>query len=42
MGCFIAFSIDDKLQTPALFEDYAYLANAYLALFDQTYQQVLA
>ena len=28
--------IDDQLQTPALFEDYAYLANAYLSLFDHT------
>ena len=39
-GVLYRVSIDDKLQTPALFEDYAYLANAYLALFDQTQQQV--
>ncbi|WP_190600723.1 thioredoxin domain-containing protein [Candidatus Vesicomyidisocius sp. SY067_SCS001] len=29
-------SIDSKLGTLALFEDYAYLSNAYLSVFDQT------
>ncbi|HCQ70468.1 MAG TPA: thioredoxin, partial [Gammaproteobacteria bacterium] len=29
-------SINNKLETNALFEDYAYLANAYLSVFDQT------
>ena len=28
-------SINNKLETNALFEDYAYLANAYLSVFDQ-------
>ncbi len=28
--------INSKLGTPALFEDYAYLSNAYLSAFDQT------
>ncbi|BAF61458.1 hypothetical protein [Candidatus Vesicomyidisocius calyptogenae] len=29
-------SIDSKLGTLAVFEDYAYLSNAYLSVFDQT------
>ncbi|MDC9726471.1 MAG: protein-disulfide reductase DsbD family protein, partial [Candidatus Thioglobus sp.] len=29
-------SIDNKLEAKALFEDYAYLANAYISAFDQT------
>ncbi len=33
-------SIDNKLQTLALFEDYAYLANAYLSVFDHTKDQI--
>ncbi|HIG89113.1 MAG TPA: thioredoxin domain-containing protein, partial [Candidatus Thioglobus sp.] len=37
---FYRVSIDNQLQTIALFEDYAYLANAYLSVFDQTNQQI--
>ena len=33
-------SINNKLETTALFEDYAYLANAYLSVFDQTNDQI--
>ncbi len=33
-------SIDNNLQTLALFEDYAYLANAYLSVFDNTNNQI--
>jgi hypothetical protein len=33
-------SIDNNLQTLALFEDYVYLANAYLSVFDNTNNQV--
>ena len=32
--------INDQLQTPALLEDYAYLANAYLSVFDATGQAI--
>ena len=35
-GQWLRVRIDDQLQTPALFEDYAYLADAYLSLFDHT------
>jgi len=33
-------SINSKLETNALFEDYAYLANAYLSVFDQTHEKI--
>ena len=33
-------SINNKLETNALFEDYAYLANAYLSVFDQTREKI--
>lgn len=33
-------SINNKLETKALFEDYAYLANAYLSVFDQTHDNI--
>ena len=32
--------INEQLQTPALLEDYAYLANAYLHVFDVTQQSI--
>lgn len=32
--------INDQLQTPALLEDYAYLANAYLYVFDTTQHNI--
>ncbi len=33
-------AINNKLETKALFEDYAYLAHAYLSVFDQTNDQI--
>lgn len=33
-------SIDNKLEANALFEDYAYLANAYISAFDQTNDKI--
>jgi len=33
-------SIDQRVSTPALFEDYAYFTQALLAVFDQTHDQV--
>ncbi len=33
-------SINSKLEANALFEDYAYLANAYLSVFDQTHEKI--
>jgi uncharacterized protein YyaL (SSP411 family) len=33
-------SIDQRVSTPALFEDYVYFAQALLAVFDQTHEQV--
>ncbi len=32
-------SIDNKLEAKALFEDYAYLSNAYLSVFDQAHDK---
>ncbi len=32
-------SINNKLESNALFEDYVYLANAYLSVFDQTHEK---